>query len=162
MPLPTSKDEIRQGLIEALPVEAGTIDVIMSNCVVNLSPAKDLVYQEAFRVLKPGGRIAISDVVAFQPLPAEVREQLSLYSACIAEGHHPKLANLDEMSPGDRAISMGCGVSLACPDHLGRLEDWGLDDPKGQPIERVREIRDEIKRRVESLVEKLEVKRNQG
>lgn len=79
-----SNVEFRQGLIEDLPVEDGTIDVIMSNCVVNLSPAKAQVYQEAFRVLKPGGRIAISDVVAFQPLPAEVREQLSLYSACIA------------------------------------------------------------------------------
>lgn len=76
--------EFRQGLIEDLPVEAGTVDVIMSNCVVNLSPAKAQVYEEAFRVLKPGGRIAISDVVAFQPLPVEIREQLSLYSACIA------------------------------------------------------------------------------
>ncbi len=79
-----SNVEFRQGLIEDLPVEAGTVDVIMSNCVVNLSPAKAQVYQEAFRVLKPGGRIAISDVVAFQPLPIEIREQLSLYSACIA------------------------------------------------------------------------------
>lgn len=76
--------EFRQGLIEELPIEAGTIDAILSNCVVNLSPAKNLVYQEACRVLKPGGRIAISDVVAFKPLPAEVRQELSLYSACIA------------------------------------------------------------------------------
>ncbi|MNL73477.1 hypothetical protein D3C87_1989420 [compost metagenome] len=54
---------------------------------------------------------------------------------------------------------MGCGVSLACPVHLGRLDDWGLDDPKGQPIERVREIRDDIKKRVEDMVRDLGVQR---
>ncbi|MNT75463.1 Arsenate-mycothiol transferase ArsC1 [compost metagenome] len=75
----------------------------------------------------------------------------------VAQGHHPKLADLDALSAGDRAISMGCGVSLACPAHLGRMEDWGLDDPKGQPIERVREIRDDIKKRVEHLVAELGV-----
>ncbi len=75
----------------------------------------------------------------------------------VAQGHHPKLADLDALSVGDRAISMGCGVSLACPAHLGRMEDWGLDDPKGQPIERVREIRDDIKKRVEGLVRELGV-----
>jgi len=78
----------------------------------------------------------------------------------VAQGHHPKLANPDALTDGDRAISMGCGVSLACPAHLGRLEDWGLDDPKGQPIERVREIRDDIKKRVEELVRELEVSRD--
>lgn len=75
----------------------------------------------------------------------------------VAEGHSPKLANLEELGEGDRAISMGCGVSLACPVKLGRMEDWGLDDPKGQPLERVREIRDEIRKRVETLVQELRV-----
>lgn len=78
----------------------------------------------------------------------------------VAEGHHPKIADLDALSNGDRVISMGCGVSLACPARLGRLEDWGLDDPKGQPLERVREIRDDIRRRVESLVRELGVTRS--
>lgn len=73
----------------------------------------------------------------------------------VAEGHYPKLANLAELSPGDLAISMGCGVSMACPAHLGQLMDWGLDDPRGQPIERVREIRDDIKHRVEGLIREL-------
>lgn len=77
----------------------------------------------------------------------------------IAEGHHPKIADLDELAAGDRAISMGCGVTLSCPARLGRLEDWGLDDPKGQPLERVRVIRDEIRRRVEALVQELGVQR---
>lgn len=84
--------EFREGLIEKLPVEDGSIDVIMSNCVVNLSPAKAEVCHEAYRVLKQGGRIAISDVVALVPLPAEVRQELSLYSACIAGA-----ATIDDM-----------------------------------------------------------------
>ncbi len=77
----------------------------------------------------------------------------------VAQGHHPKLADLDALTQGDRAISMGCGVTLACPSHLGRMEDWGLDDPKDQPIERVREIRDDIKKRVEYLVREFGVSR---
>lgn len=77
----------------------------------------------------------------------------------VMEGHHPKLANLNELSPGDRAISMGCGVSLACPVHLARIEDWDLADPKGLPIERVREVRDEIRARVKGLVREMGVAR---
>lgn len=77
----------------------------------------------------------------------------------VATGHHPKLAALDTLTEGDRAISMGCGVNLACPIILGSMEDWGLDDPKGQPIERVREIRDAIAQRVMCLVEELGVVR---
>lgn len=73
----------------------------------------------------------------------------------VAQGHHPKLADLAGLEAGDRAISMGCGVNLACPAHLGHMEDWGLEDPKGQPIARVREIRDDIKKRVERLVAEL-------
>lgn len=72
-----------------------------------------------------------------------------------AEGHHPKIADVEALRAGDRPISMGCGVSLACPARLGPLEDWGLEDPKGQPIEKVREIRDDIRRRVEQLVKEL-------
>jgi arsenate reductase len=77
----------------------------------------------------------------------------------VAEGHHPKIADLDTLQAGDKAISMGCGVSVSCPVRLGPLEDWGLDDPKGQPIERVREIRDSIRDRVEGLVQGLGVGR---
>ncbi len=75
--------EFRLGEIEHLPVADGTADIIISNCVINLSPDKGVVYREAFRVLKPGGRLSISDILATEPLPEEVRENLALVSACI-------------------------------------------------------------------------------
>lgn len=61
-----------------------SVDVIISNCVINLSPDKQRVFDEAYRVLKPGGRLAISDVVASAPLPAEIRKDLELYAGCMA------------------------------------------------------------------------------
>jgi SAM-dependent methyltransferase len=76
--------EFRLGEIENLPVADSSVDVIISNCVINLSPEKERVFREAFRVLKPGGRVAISDVVATEALPDKVRDDLSLYTGCIA------------------------------------------------------------------------------
>lgn len=76
--------EFRLGEIENLPVADNTVDVIISNCVINLSPDKRRVFSEAFRVLRPGGRLAISDVVASTELPDEVRNDLQLYSGCMA------------------------------------------------------------------------------
>jgi ubiquinone/menaquinone biosynthesis C-methylase UbiE len=76
--------DFRLGEIESLPVEDNTIDVIISNCVINLSPDKGRVFQEAFRVLKAGGRLAITDIVATTPLPDNVREDPTFYVACVA------------------------------------------------------------------------------
>lgn len=76
--------EFRLGEIEALPVADATVDVIISNCVINLCPDKRPVYQEAFRVLRPGGRIAVSDVVAREELSDEVKRDLALHSGCLA------------------------------------------------------------------------------
>lgn len=75
--------EFRQGQIESLPVEANTVDVIISNCVINLSPNKPAVFQEAFRVLRPGGRLAVSDMVVQGRLSAEQRSNMSAWSACL-------------------------------------------------------------------------------
>jgi ubiquinone/menaquinone biosynthesis C-methylase UbiE len=75
--------EFRLGEIEHLPVADGSVDVIMSNCVINLSPDKPQVFKDAFRVLKPGGRLAISDVVATASLPEDVQNDLSLIAGCI-------------------------------------------------------------------------------
>jgi arsenite methyltransferase len=75
--------EFRLGEIEHLPVADNTIDVIISNCVINLSPDKAQVFQDAYRVLKPGGRLAISDVVATIDLPEELRSDPMLYAGCM-------------------------------------------------------------------------------
>lgn len=76
--------EFRLGEIEHLPVPDSSIDLIVSNCVVNLSPEKDQVFREAFRVLKPGGRLLVSDLVIERPLPKETRESIEAYVGCIA------------------------------------------------------------------------------
>jgi len=76
--------EFREGLIEALPVEDASVDVVLSNCVINLSPDKAQVFREAFRVLKPGGRLVVSDIVLDAPLPEAVRQSEEYYAACLS------------------------------------------------------------------------------
>jgi SAM-dependent methyltransferase len=76
--------EFRQGYLEDLPVKANSVDVVISNCVINLSPDKAKVFAEIFRVLKPGGRLAVSDIVTDGELPEEVRSSLSAWAGCVA------------------------------------------------------------------------------
>ena len=75
--------EFRLGEIESLPVESGTVDVIISNCVINLAPDKDKVFAEAYRVLKPGGRVQISDMVTQGPMPEAVSRDMAKWAGCI-------------------------------------------------------------------------------
>ncbi len=76
--------EFLQGEIESIPLPDDSVDVIISNCVINLSADKDKVLREAFRVLKPGGRFAVSDVVTRGEMPQEIREKVLLWVGCIA------------------------------------------------------------------------------
>lgn len=75
--------EFRKGNIEALPIDDASVDVIISNCVINLSPEKDRVYGEAYRVLRPAGRLMVSDIVLERALPAEVLQSIDAYIGCI-------------------------------------------------------------------------------
>jgi len=95
--------EFRHGFIEEMPVENDTVDVLISNCVINLSPDKPAVFREAFRVLRPGGRVAVSDIVLTEPLPPAVAENMAAYVGCVA------------------------GASLL-DDYLGYLKEAGFED----------------------------------
>jgi len=94
--------EFRLGEIEYLPVADASVDVIISNCVINLSPEKERVFRESFRVLKQGGRLAISDVVASAELPDDIRNDPYLHSACVAGA-----SQVDELE----AVLARCGFA---------------------------------------------------
>ena len=76
--------EFRKGTMEAIPLPDASVDVIISNCVINLSPDKDAVFREAFRVLRPGGRVHVSDVVLLHALPAAEQDDLDLWAGCVS------------------------------------------------------------------------------
>jgi SAM-dependent methyltransferase len=90
--------EFRLGEIENLPLADGSADLIISNCVINLSPDKPRVFAEAFRALKPGGRLAVSDIVALRPIPADLHADLAAYTGCVAGA--ASVAEVEEMLAG--------------------------------------------------------------
>jgi arsenite methyltransferase len=87
--------EFRLGEIEALPVADNSVDVIISNCVINLSPEKQRVFNEAFRVLKSGGRLAVADIVATAPIPDDIKADWAAYTGCMAGAS--QIAELERM-----------------------------------------------------------------
>jgi SAM-dependent methyltransferase len=88
--------EFRLGEMEDMPLPDRSVDAIISNCVINLSPDKDAVFQEAYRVLRPGGRMSVSDIVIQGELPQPVRERLDAWAACVA-GALDEAVYLDKM-----------------------------------------------------------------
>src|SRR5207245_2217155 len=107
--------EFLKGEIENIPLPDGSVDVIISNCVINLSADKDRVLREAFRVLRPGGRLAISDVVTRGPIPDEIREHVLLWVGCVAGA-------LEETEYGTKLREAGFTNSSLEPTRICRLE----------------------------------------
>lgn len=103
---PYANVAFRLGEIEHLPVADASIDVILSNCVINLSPDKPQVFRDAFRVLKPGGRLAISDIVATAPVPEAMQQDVALRSCCVSGAS--LITDLEQMlqAAGFTAISI--------------------------------------------------------
>ncbi|MBI4334294.1 MAG: arsenite methyltransferase [Chloroflexi bacterium] len=132
--------EFRLGEIENLPATDSSVDAIISNCVINLSPDKPRVFREAYRVLRPGGRIMVSDIVLLQPLPEKVRDSIDAYIGCISGA----LLKDDYLEAVHRAGFTGVatlGETTFSPDYI-------MDDPTAQsalkaldiPVEQVNEM----------------------
>jgi len=114
--------EFRLGEIEHLPVADSSVDVIISNCVINLSPDKPQVWREMARVLKPGGRVAVSDLALFKPLPETVREMVEALIGCVAGA--VLVAETEQMA---RAAGLTEIVLMPKPDYVNGMMNW--DDP---------------------------------
>ena len=108
--------EFLKGEIEHIPLPDNSVDVIISNCVINLSADKDRVLREAFRVLKPGGRLAVSDVVTRGEIPAEIRQSVLLWVGCIAGA-------LEEHEYRAKLLSAGFDRIEVEPTRIYRIED---------------------------------------
>ncbi len=108
--------EFLKGEIENIPLPDGSVDVIISNCVINLSADKDRVLSEAFRVLKPGGRFAVSDVVTRGSVPDQVRQSMLLWVGCIAGA-------LEENEYVDKLVKAGFGEVSVEPTRVYNIED---------------------------------------
>ncbi len=149
-----SNVEFRLGEIEHLPVADNSADVVISNCVINLSPDKQKVFGETFRVLKPGGRIMVSDIVLTSPLPEKIRESVDAYIGCISGAitkeeylHTVKAAGFSEVSIIDE---------MTIP-----VEEW-VNDPIASSITEKLEITTEEAREILGTVASVKVKGLKG
>jgi arsenite methyltransferase len=114
--------EFRLGEIEHLPVADASVDVVISNCVINLSPDKPQVWREMARVLKPGGRVAVSDLALLKPLPVAVREMVEALIGCVAGA--VLVSETEQMA---RAAGLADIALTPKPDYVNGLTDW--NDP---------------------------------
>ena len=114
--------EFRLGEIEALPVADGSVDVVISNCVLNLSPDKPRVWSEIARVLKPGGRVAVSDLALVQPLPDAVREDVEALVGCVAGA-----VLIDETRTMAEEARLADIVLTPKPQYIDSMTNW--EDP---------------------------------
>ncbi len=129
----------KYGQIEAMPLDDASVDVIISNCVINLSADKDAVFREAYRVLRPGGYLAVSDIVTLQPMSSELLADVAAWSGCVAgaldvDDYTGKLraagfeqVTVSDLVPTDFGISEGAqgdGVSAADSRIPGGLKAW--------------------------------------
>ena len=119
--------EFRLGEIEYLPVADSSVDVVISNCVINLSPDKAQVWREIFRVLKPGGKVSVSDLALLQPLPDEVREMAAALVGCVAGAVLVEETRALLEKTGFRSI-----VLTPKPDYVRRMQEW--NDPLYEKI----------------------------
>jgi len=127
-----SNVEFRLGDIEALPVDNDSVDVVISNCVINLTPNKDKAFKEAYRVLKPGGRIMISDIVLLRELPEYIQNSSEAYVACVAGASLKKDYIAAIKAAGFQEVNIVDEASFPL-DCLGNdpliqpvLENWGV------------------------------------
>lgn len=120
-----SNVDFRLGEIEHLPVADSSVDVIISNCVINLSPAKADVFGEAFRVLRSGGRIAVSDVVAIKPLTEELSRNMDAYCGCIAGA-----VSIDELKMILKSVGFAEIIIEPKPESRNVVKEWfsGAED----------------------------------
>jgi arsenite methyltransferase len=119
--------EFRLGEIEHLPVADASVDVVISNCVLNLSPDKAQVWREIVRVLKPGGRVAVSDLALLKPLPTSVREDVEALVGCVAGA-----VLVEETRVMARAAGLTDVVLVPKPEYIDAMSSW--EDPLYQKI----------------------------
>ncbi|MCE7869189.1 methyltransferase domain-containing protein [bacterium CPR1] len=119
--------EFLKGEIEHIPLPDNSVDVILSNCVINLSADKQRVFREAFRVLKPGGRFAVSDVVTKSELPLELRRSMALWVGCVAGALTEKDYLSQLRTAGFEGVSIEATRVYQVEDARGFLETQGID-----------------------------------
>ena len=125
--------EFLRGEIENIPLPDGSVDVIISNCVINLSADKDRVLHETFRVLKPGGRFAVSDVVTRGEVPEEIRKNILLWAGCVAGALEEDEYRAKLTAAGFESIGIEPTRIYRPEDALSFLKDKGLDLEKIGP-----------------------------